>query len=623
MKSKLLLLRCCIAILLLTLFSTNGFSTNSYAKLTAKIEATKNAKGKGRVYVTLDSQKTPGNNDWKVDKSEIKTSEVKMSSLQTFYAHAKEITGYSIEWKDGNNTSTINPYTTQKAAHRDWAQTAEYEITLEYTPNQYQITLDLDGGTYVEQPIADNKVTVTYDAVPNLPSVKKDGYSFSRWTNNGVNFDTSADYTIAGGITLKANWTANTYTVTFNANGGTVSPASTNVTFNTTYGDRLPVPYYAYHHFVGWYTAAEEGEQVTSESKFLTPNNDLVLYAHWSEEHNYVNGVCTVCNHLDATKAASFSEAGAFLYTNIDGKQVALGIGADWNTRATLDNENVQQVNISTNAEKLTTVYFPNATTTNKYLFDAASYNLYTDGATDNLFYFMPQGNDGYKIFIPNDTYWAIGHKPDGPNGEVVMKLVHHAEADVFYLGDTQVKMSVSGTAGYGTLVTPFSVELPDEVTAFNATDKGTYVSLSARASQTLPANTPVILKNDTETGTTVTQTYYGNSTATGNTATNGCLVGVYSRTLADVGTYLLQYQNNETAFFPVLQGSELYVGANRAYMVAGAQAPVKAISFDTDAINEVSVEEKDIVFDLSGRKLSSKPNKGLYILNGKKYMVK
>ena len=51
---------------------------------------------------------------------------------------------------------------------------------------------------------------------------------------------------------LVANWTANTYSVTFNPNGGSVSTTTKNVTYGSTYGD-LPTPTRTGYTFNGWY----------------------------------------------------------------------------------------------------------------------------------------------------------------------------------------------------------------------------------------------------------------------------------------------------------------------------------------------------------------------------------
>lgn len=68
-----------------------------------------------------------------------------------------------------------------------------------------------------------------------------------------------------------------TYTITFNANGGTVTPTS-----GTTGTDgklsSLPTPTHATDTFVGWFTASTGGNAVTTDTVFTSNNT---IYAQW------------------------------------------------------------------------------------------------------------------------------------------------------------------------------------------------------------------------------------------------------------------------------------------------------------------------------------------------------
>lgn len=67
-------------------------------------------------------------------------------------------------------------------------------------------------------------------------------------------------------------------TVTFNANGGSVSPKSKKATGGGTYGN-LPTPTWKDHTFDGWYTEKEGGTQIKSDS--IVKNASHTIYAHW------------------------------------------------------------------------------------------------------------------------------------------------------------------------------------------------------------------------------------------------------------------------------------------------------------------------------------------------------
>ncbi|MBR1878817.1 MAG: InlB B-repeat-containing protein [Paludibacteraceae bacterium] len=72
-----------------------------------------------------------------------------------------------------------------------------------------------------------------------------------------------------------------TYTVTFNANGGSVATSSKTVTYTKTYGT-LPTPTREGYEFAGWYTAATGGSLITNTSTYNLTTGQT-LYAHWKQ----------------------------------------------------------------------------------------------------------------------------------------------------------------------------------------------------------------------------------------------------------------------------------------------------------------------------------------------------
>lgn len=71
------------------------------------------------------------------------------------------------------------------------------------------------------------------------------------------------------------------HTVNFNANGGSVSTNSKQVTAGGTYGE-LPTPTRSGYIFDGWYTATSGGTQITSSTTVNLSSGQITLYAHWS-----------------------------------------------------------------------------------------------------------------------------------------------------------------------------------------------------------------------------------------------------------------------------------------------------------------------------------------------------
>ncbi len=117
----------------------------------------------------------------------------------------------------------------------------------------------------------------------SMPTPTRTGYTFIGWytsPDGGVEVNSSTTLYTQTNHTLYAHWTVNTYTVTFNANGGYVTPASKAVTYASTYGD-LPTPSKGGYDFAGWFTAASGGSQVTS-GMTVAITSGQTLYAHWT-----------------------------------------------------------------------------------------------------------------------------------------------------------------------------------------------------------------------------------------------------------------------------------------------------------------------------------------------------
>ncbi|MBO4327688.1 MAG: InlB B-repeat-containing protein, partial [Clostridia bacterium] len=147
-------------------------------------------------------------------------------------------------------------------------------------PNTYTVTFNENGGTLSGDNFKNVKYNSTYGT---MPTPTRTGYTFDGWytsESGGSKVTDSTKMTTASNHTLYAHWMANKYTVTFNANGGSSSTSSKEVTYDTNYGT-LPTPTRTGYTFDGWYTAASGGSEVTSSTKMTTASNHS-LYAQWT-----------------------------------------------------------------------------------------------------------------------------------------------------------------------------------------------------------------------------------------------------------------------------------------------------------------------------------------------------
>ena len=116
----------------------------------------------------------------------------------------------------------------------------------------------------------------------------KSGYVLSGWnleSTDGTLIDLGGYYRIGTNVTFYANWSTASYTLNFDANGGSSVPSKT-IFYGRTYGD-LPTPARTGYDFAGWYASASGGSNVTSSTQ-VTATADHTLYAHWNGKSPYV-----------------------------------------------------------------------------------------------------------------------------------------------------------------------------------------------------------------------------------------------------------------------------------------------------------------------------------------------
>ena len=103
------------------------------------------------------------------------------------------------------------------------------------------------------------------------------------------------------------------------------------------------------------------------------------------------------------------------------------------------------------------------------------------------------------------------------------------------------------------TLVAPFDIVLPEDITAYIVTVEGSRV-VQTRIPNSLPAYTPVLLENTGEDQ--VTCTFSGYNEATQDTCQAGNMIGILSPDGFEIepnaGNYVLQTQNGVTNFYRV-----------------------------------------------------------------------
>ena len=178
-------------------------------------------------------------------------------------------TGSYFMWLDSNG----NSYAPGASVPADVT-----ELTVQWTAPTYTVTLNAGDGTIN----SGNVTSYTYGVGATLPTdVTHTGYTFKGWYDN-ENL-TGSPVTAIGGTEMGnkeywAKWEANTYTVTFYPNGGSVNPVAA-TTDSSGKLSSLPTPTRGGNYrFDGWYTEQTGGIKVTLNQVYTA---DTTLYAYW------------------------------------------------------------------------------------------------------------------------------------------------------------------------------------------------------------------------------------------------------------------------------------------------------------------------------------------------------
>ena len=212
-------------------------------------------------------------------------------------------------------------------------------------------------------------------------------------------------------------------------------------------------------------------------------------------------------------------------------------------------------------------------------------------------------------------------------------ELIAKAQAGSLYIGGYEYTFTavdlyltsptVSISAGYATLGYPVALDLTG-IEAYTAAVSGDKVVLTSVKGKKIPANTGIILEGSGNV--TIPPTTDATDDITGNDlkVSDGTVTGDGT---GEGGTiYVLADGGNGVGFYLLKSG--LKVLAGKAYLNTGSGSPSPSfigIGDDTTGIDEVSSKTEEVrsdYFDLQGRRVAQ-PTKGLYIVNGKKVIVK
>lgn len=189
---------------------------------------------------------------------------------------------YSIS---GNGSATKTITVTFKNFNTDNGDSASKNVSFNVTVpawTSYTIKYNANGGSG-----APSSQTKWKDQTLTLSSTKptRTGYSFLGWSTSSsatsATYSAGGSYTANAAATLYAVWKANTYTVSYNANGGSGAPGNQTKTYGKTLTLSSTKPTRTNYNFKGWGTSASATTVAYAAGASYTNNAGITLYAVW------------------------------------------------------------------------------------------------------------------------------------------------------------------------------------------------------------------------------------------------------------------------------------------------------------------------------------------------------
>ena len=235
-----------------------------------------------------------------------------------------------------------------------------------------------------------------------------------------------------------------------------------------------------------------------------------------------------------------------------------------------------------------------------------------------------PLGYAQYNLVFGNGTMHAEGHNEGaGSDGALVSWPGSVNSASAWYLvpaTELEVALNVVEGASYATGYYPFPVSANGNTTLNVGVLNADKSKLGLAAVDGVPANTGVVIVNSAAEPTT-TLTIGGEFEAAGSNALTGSCTAVTE----NIANYLVLGVGATTGALGFYETTATEIPANKAFLEAGSLSAVKLdLGGDVTAIESVELGNTNApIFDLSGRRVLTPAKGGVYIQDGKKFIVK
>lgn len=614
---------CTLLLLCAGVVSAMANTSTYYYHADVEAKLTNGATGGGKVYVTTDPRSTPSYTSTS-DYTEGQQSVVGDYGQRKFYYFAQPDNDYIFShWADNRyNNNTHSPNSTDGTPFFSTDRTFNGSENKRTKFSTYAIFLKQDGVIKV-QSSDPSKGSV---AIDNLNNQYTQTVTISAYpdTQNGVKF---------------LGWRKN----------GTGEYVSTSASYTLTASAETEGTYYAYF--------SEPAEVVYCRIKNNKTGNFLSLYGgpdkRAGNHQRKVSGntrndgfIFTNCLQIISPEEAQGNPSTVFkLQGSPAGQGRTIGVNLSAHGASYLNyvnNNDAYELTISTSGSGVSHIFAP--------------FTLDSDISAMNSY------------FCDEETGWLVMKTTDGLSSDVLessewtVYILNENTVEGAFGANAKAKYTKEGKDGqqyyYTTMYTDFPYQLKDGVNAYYLVFNSEFTEITDRAVFTqvegdvVPANLAVVLEcpavqNDAKSGTVVNRLLPLPANTQSNVSVNEgdnfikgyiCLDGK-KRDNDKTNMYVLSSKNGILGFY---HSNNDYMSPNKAYLLVPkgleeeAEQHAKTATFcfglpeeeiegvTTDIVlsDEIVNETDDTIYDLQGRKVKN-PTNGIYIRDGKKYVIK
>lgn len=314
------------------------------------------------------------------------------------------------------------------------------------------------------------------------------------------------------------------------------------------------------------------------------------------------------------------------------GYNYALSTEQKTNNRGQIDITKSDDKSVVTLNENVQILTLENGTVDGTFAFNTGSGYLYAASSTNNYLKTQSTNNENgsWTIVIDGDGVATIKSQQKNRNW-----LRYNQSSSLFSCygsGQTDVSLykvnlasiedyvlNVSA-AGWATLYLGYNVIIPEDVKCYVISYVGAESVNLETVTGVIPAGTGVIV--EAEEGQ-----YTFEVTENEGSIANDFMIGSTKNEYVDKEAYVLGVFEGKIGLYKAAMNGGVFLNnANKAYLPASKAQSANGLKFrfETTGVESVQVAQgKKVIFDLSGRKVSDMTAPGVYIVNGKKVLVK